>query len=98
MTMTETAIVIAKTIILLLGGAIAYIAFKAYRRTGVRSFRTLGIGFGVITFGALLAGIADQLLSVSLEMGVLINSILVAIGFAIILYSLYLEKESPSPP
>lgn len=53
----------------------------------------LGIGFGIITFGALLAGIAHQVLSVSLEMGILINSVLVAIGLGIIMYSLYLERE-----
>jgi hypothetical protein len=92
MTWTGTAIVVVKTVILLLGGGITFIAYRAYRRTGAPSLRALGIGFGVITFGALLAGIANQLLSVSLEMGVLLNSVLVAIGFAIIMYSLYLER------
>lgn len=87
-----TAIVVVKTVILLLGSGVTYIAFKAYRRTGAPSMRVLGIGFGIVTLGALLAGIADQLLSVSLEAGVLINSVLVAIGFAIIMYSLYLER------
>ena len=82
-----------KTVILLLGGGITYIAYKAYRRTGASSLRILGAGFSIITFGALLAGIANQLLSVSLEMGVLINSVLVAVGFAIIMYSLYLERR-----
>ncbi|MFC6733864.1 MULTISPECIES: hypothetical protein [unclassified Haladaptatus] len=92
MTMTGTAIVVVKTVILLLGSGVTYIAFSAYRRTGARSLRALGIGFGVITFGALLAGVANQLLSVSLELGVLINSVLVAIGFAIIMYSLIIER------
>ena len=88
-----TAIVAVKTVILLLGSGITYIAYKAYRRTGTHSLRALGIGFGVITFGALLAGIAHQILSVSLELGILINSVLVAIGLAIIMYSLYLERR-----
>ncbi|ELZ28672.1 hypothetical protein C474_14289 [Halogeometricum pallidum JCM 14848] len=92
MTWMGTAIVVVKTVILLLGSGITYIAFKAYRRTGAPSMRALGIGFGTVTLGALLAGIANQLLSVSLEAGVLINSVLVAIGFAIIMYSLYLER------
>jgi len=70
-----------------------YIAFRAYRNTGTPSLRVLGIGFGVITFGVFLAGIAHQILSVSLEMGILINSILVAIGLAIVLYLLYLERR-----
>jgi len=89
----DTAIVVVKTVILLLGSGITYIAYRAYRRTGVPSLRMLGIGFGIITFGALLAGIAHQILSVSLEMGILINSVLVAIGLGIIMYSLYLERE-----
>lgn len=87
-----TAIVVVKTVILLLGSAVTYIAFKAYRRTGTLSLRVLGFGFGVITLGVLLGGIAHQLLSVSLEVGILINSVLVAIGLAIVMYSLYLER------
>ncbi|WP_129116200.1 DUF7521 family protein [Halegenticoccus tardaugens] len=87
-----TAIVVVKTVILLLGSGITYIAFKAYRRTGSPSMRALGIGFGTVTLGALLAGIAHQVLSVSLEMGILINSVLVAVGLAIVMYSLYLER------
>lgn len=86
------AIVIIKTVILLLGAAITYIAYKAYRQTGSPSIRLLGIGFTIITLGALLAGIANQVLSVSLKVGVLLNSVLVALGFATILYSLYLER------
>lgn len=88
----ETAIVVVKTVILLLGSSITYLAFRAYRNTGTPSLRVLGIGFGVITFGVLLAGFAHQILSVSLEMGILIYSILVAIGLVIVLYSLYLER------
>lgn len=92
MTWVGTAVVVVKTVILLLGSGITYIAYKAYRRTGSPSLQALGIGFSIITLGALLAGVADQFLSVSLEMGVLINSILVAIGFAAIMYSLFLER------
>ena len=90
--MIELGIIIVKTIILLLGGGITYTAYKAYRNNGNRSLGTLALGFGIVTLGALLGGIADQILSVSLAMGVLIDSLLVAIGFAIIMYSLYLER------
>lgn len=88
----DTAIIAFKTVILLLGSGVTYIAYKAYRRTGTTSLRLLAAGFGIITLGALLAGIAHQLLGVSLEEGILINSLLVTIGLAIILYSLYLEQ------
>lgn len=89
----DTAIVVVKTLILLLGSGITYIAFRAYRNTGAPSLRALSVGFGVVTFGALLAGIAHQLLSVTLEVGILINSTLVAVGLAVVLSSLYLERD-----
>ena len=92
MTWVDTAVIAVKTVILLLGGGITYIAYKAYRGTDAASLRMLAVGFGTVTLGSLLAGIADQLLAVSLEVGVLINSVLVAVGFAVILYSLYLER------
>lgn len=87
-----TAIAVVKSIILLLGSAITYISLKAYRRVGDPSLGILGAGFGVITLGALLTGIANQFFSVSLEMGVLVNSIFVAVGLAIILYSVYIQR------
>jgi hypothetical protein len=87
-----TAIAVVKFVILLLGGGITYIAFKAYRRTGEDSLRVLGIGFGVITLGALLTGVANQFFSVSLELGVLANSVFVALGLAVIMYSLHMQQ------
>lgn len=88
----DTAIIAVKTVILLLGSGVTYIAYKAYRRTRTSSLRVLAIGFGIITLGALLAGIAHQVFGVSIEAGVLINSLLVALGLAVIMYSLYLEQ------
>lgn len=90
-TTLETGIIALKTIILLLGGLITYFALKAYRRTRHPSLRALGLGFGVVTLGALLAGLAHQLFGVDFATGVLINSLLTAIGFAVITYSLYVD-------
>jgi hypothetical protein len=87
-----TAIAATKAIILFLGGGITYIAFKAYRRSDDLSIGVLGIGFGVITVGALLTGIANQFFSVALEIGVLVNSVFVAVGLAVIMYSLYMQR------
>jgi NhaP-type Na+/H+ and K+/H+ antiporter len=84
-------IIVTKTVILLFGGLITYLSYKAYRRTRAAALRALSIGVGIITLGALFAGVAHQLLGVSLTTGVLINSILTMIGFAIITYSLYVE-------
>ena len=90
--MTSIAIIVSKTMILILGSGITYIAYKAHRRTKSPSLRALAFGFGVVTIGALLAGIAHQLLGVGLRTGILINSVLTVFGFAIIIYSLYVER------
>jgi O-antigen/teichoic acid export membrane protein len=87
-----TTIVIAlKTLTLALGGLITYFAFKAYRRTGSPALRALAIGFGVVTLGAFLAGVADQALNMSRDAVLIIESGLTAVGFAAIAYSLYAE-------
>ncbi len=87
----QILLVATKTAILLLGGSIAFFAFKAYRRTGDPALRALVIGFSFVTIGALLGGIADQLLNIDLITGVIIDSLLTAIGFSVIVYSLFLE-------
>jgi len=87
-----TAIAVVKGTILLLGGGITYVAYRAYRRTDDPSLGVLGVGFGVITLGALLTGAANQFFSVPLETGVLVNSVFVAVGLAIIMYSLYMQR------
>jgi hypothetical protein len=86
-----TAIVVVKTGILVLGGLITYFSFKAFQRTHSPALRALGIGFGIITFGALLAGAFDVLLDISLALGVLIDAVLTFVGFGVITYSLYVE-------
>ena len=87
----QIAAVVTKTVILLLGGTITYFAYQASQRTRTTPLRTLALGFGVITVGALFGGVAHQFVSASIVSGVLINSILTAAGFAIITYSLYME-------
>ena len=87
----DLTIIVAKTAILVLGGSITYYALRAYDRTSDRSLRELGIGFGVVTVGALLGGVSHQIIGADLEIGIAIDSILTAVGFAVIVYSLYLE-------
>jgi energy-converting hydrogenase Eha subunit F len=84
-------IVVLKTISVVLGGLITYFAYRAYRRTGARALRYLSIGFGVVTLGALLGGAIDQLLTMTREWALVMESSLAVIGFAVILYSLYVN-------
>jgi hypothetical protein len=85
----QPAIIALKTITLLLGGLITYLAYKAYRRTGARSLRFLAVGFGIVTMGTFLAGVVDRLFASAFQWGLLIESALIAVGFAVIIYSLY---------
>jgi hypothetical protein len=87
----DLTIIAAKTAILLLGGSITYYALRAFERTGDPSLRALAIGFGVVTVGALVGGVSHQLVGADLAVGIAINSLLTAAGFAVIVYSLYVE-------
>ena len=99
MTHVATGVVIAKalTLTLVLGGLVTYFSFRAYRRTGSPALRSLAIGFGIVTLGSLFAGILDQILPLIYSdidqflFGVLVESWLTALGFAVIVYSLYAE-------
>jgi len=85
------ALAIVKTLTLVVGGVITYFAFKAYRRTRLRALGYLATGFGIVTLGLVLAGLAHELLGVPLALGVLIEGSLALIGFAVIAYSLYVQ-------
>lgn len=84
----QFALTAVKTIILLVGGVVTYLAYKAYRRTRDSSLRALSAGFGLITIGVLLAGFTFEILGVPLGVGVLIESLFVLAGFLVITYSL----------
>ncbi len=84
-------VVLFKTITLLLGALITYFAYSAYRRTDARALGALSVGFGIVTVGALLAGVVDQALGAAQKNALLLESSLTMVGFAVILYSLYAE-------
>lgn len=85
------ALAVVKTLVLLVGGTITYFAFKAYRRTRHQALGYLAAGFAIVTLGLVLAGLFHELLNVTLETGVLIESLLVLVGFLVIAYSLYVQ-------
>ena len=90
-TALTTAVIVLKTLTLVLGGMITYYSLKAYRRTGAVALRALAIGFGIVTIGVFIAGVADQLFVTNMDYALVIESGLTAIGFGIIVYSLYAE-------
>lgn len=86
---TVTYISITRTIILILGAIVTLAAYRAYRRTGERAFAYLSVGFAFVTGGMFLAGVVYNFTDFSLEQGILFESFLVVIGFALIAYSLF---------
>lgn len=90
---TVTSVIIGlKVLSLLLGGLITYLTFKAFRTTQSRSLGALSVGFGIITAGTFLAGVVDQVFDAGFRMGQLVESVLVAAGFLVIVYSLYTTR------
>ena len=49
------------------------------------------MGFGIVTLGTLLGGVVDQVLRAGFQLGQLVESALLALGFAVIVYSLYTD-------
>ncbi|TYT63739.1 DUF7521 family protein [Natrialba swarupiae] len=86
-------IAVANAATLLTGGAVATLAFKAFRRTGLRPLRAVATGFAFIVVGSVFGGFA-HLLGGNVALGVAIQSSFVAGGFAILLYSLYVETTT----
>jgi hypothetical protein len=84
-------VVVLKTLTLILGGSITFFSYRAYRRTGSPALRALTLGFTTITIGVLLAGIVDQIISVAPTIALVVESVFTTAGFAILLYSLYVE-------
>jgi hypothetical protein len=87
-----SVIVALKTVTLLLGGLIAFFSFKAYRRTGAKPLQLLAVGFTLVTLGSLLAGAIDQFATATRDYALVAESGLTALGFAIIVYSLYAQQ------
>lgn len=85
------AVVALKSLTLVLGGVITYYSYRAYRRTGAPALRALAIGFGIITVGALIAGAADQFLPLEPSISLVVESAFTAVGFAVIVYSLFVD-------
>lgn len=87
----ELTAVAFKTLSLIMGALVTLYAYRAYRRTDVRSLGLLAVGFGFFTLGALLAGVLDQLVGVGRGYALVAESALTTVGFGVVLYSLFAE-------
>jgi uncharacterized membrane protein (UPF0136 family) len=88
-----TLLVAAKTVTLLLGAALTYLAFSAARERRSRRLHALSVGFCLVTLGS-LASVAHHLAPVSRTLGLRLGSVLTAVGFAAFGYSLYATRSA----
>jgi hypothetical protein len=90
---SQTVIVATKTLTLLLGGMITFLSLKAYRRTGSASLRALAVGFAIVAIGSLLGGSSWLIFDTDLLTSVAIESVVLTIGFGVVVYSLYVSED-----
>lgn len=88
---------IADAVVVFLGGVLTLLAVRAAHRTGSTRLRFFAIGFAVITLGALaelgLTGTGNG------PIGTVFRSLITAIGFGLLAYSLYatdLDEAAPA--
>lgn len=67
-------------LILVVGGVVTYLAYRASRRTADPSLRLLAVEFTFVGVGVLLAGFTFELLGV----GVMVESLFVFAGLSVI--------------
>lgn len=82
-------VTIAEMIVLGCAAILTYLAYRAYRRTGSSSLRTLTLGFGLVTAGTLAGGLLHQAGLVDFDACIGVVSSLTAVGFLVLLYALY---------
>lgn len=85
----DLLIVVSKTTTLICGGFIASLAYRAYLRTHSPALRALAYGLAFVTLGAFVAGALHQIVGVTIETGVAVQSTFTAVGFLVLAYSLY---------
>ena len=82
-------LIVAKSLVVLLGFTIAYQAFRGYRRGHGRPMLYLAFGFAFISVGAVTEGLLFELDLVSIYQASAIQTIIAALGMLLVLYSLY---------
>ncbi len=82
-------LVIAKLVTLGLGLLITYQAYKGYRTLGSQPMLYVAIGFLFISIGAVIEGVLFDVVGLSIFLAGTIQTVIVAIGMLVILYSLY---------
>ncbi|MFA5862006.1 MAG: hypothetical protein WDA16_09970 [Candidatus Thermoplasmatota archaeon] len=89
-TMTEIFVIsILKSLTVVLGIVIVYLAAKSYRASRKRPIFLLTVAMALLTLGAISEGILFQGLRWTIEQSRLVEAVITLVAFAILVYSLY---------
>jgi len=79
---------ILKGMVVILGLILVYYSAIGYRKRKEKLMLLMSLGFGLITIGSVSAGIFFEFAGFSLIQVNIVESLLIAIGFSIIVYSI----------
>jgi hypothetical protein len=85
-------LVAAKVVTVLLGLAIAVTAYRGYHRHGSWPMLYLAVGFAIISVGSVVEGVLFDVAGLPLEDAGAIQTVIVAAGMLVVLYSLHAES------
>ena len=80
---------VLKLIIVLLGFVLVYLGSKGYRKNRTKDMIFLTVGFALITAGSVAAGVLFEFLGFPLIEVDIVESTMVILGFASLIYSIY---------
>lgn len=89
MNLSIMLLVVVKIVALVLGGIVSLMAYSAYKRTRIAGLQFFAIGLAVITLGTFLVGVFHHLGGASVTIGMLLESVIICIGFVVMIFGLY---------
>lgn len=89
----HAGLVIAKIVVIVLGVSIAYQGYRGYRRNNHPELLYMACGFTLISIGSILEGVFYDIMNWPLFTAGMVQSIIVAFGLIIILYSLFAQFD-----
>lgn len=87
------ALVVIRLVIVVLGIIIIYLSFKSHRQNHSSAMLLVSTGFAFITVGVVIEGVLFEFFDFDIFTAHTVESILVALGFMAIIYSIYGAKS-----
>ena len=87
--LNDLVLFLSEVIIVTLGGLLVFVSSRVYRREKSRSMLAMSFGFGVIVVGSLIEEVFLEVLHYPLIEAHTFENLTVAIGFVILVYSIY---------